>query len=173
MIGALGFGACVGPRRSADPEDARSLSAAARSETETWTGVRRVASDGSEEPLTVRITPVLGGAATLSELEVLGPRVSYLGLSLDTFDRERGVWLRTYVNATRGRPVTLVLAKPGEGAARAAAQIWRSSPGDDGRCSENRTEQLAPDRRRTTVSRSNDGGLTWTPLFVDELARVP
>jgi hypothetical protein len=94
---------------------------------------------------------------------LLGPLVGA------TFDRERDVWLRTYVNAPRGRPVVLTLQSEGEDAMRADVQVWRSTPGPDGRCSENRTEHIVPDRERTTVSRSADHGVTWTPLFIDEL----
>lgn len=142
------------------------------SELGTWKGVRRRSADGAEESLTVVVRPVLGGAALASELEVRGADSTYRGLALDTFDTANGRWLRTYVNPVRGVPVRLDALAPGNEALAADVLVFRSAPNDVGRASENRVERLGPDRRRTTVSRTEDGGATWAPLFVDDVQRA-
>ena len=130
-----------------------------------WTGVRRAAHDGSEAPMTFRATPILDGAGWIEQLEVHSGSGVYRGFSVIVRDPARDLWVRQYVNATRGRFVRL------EGEVTAQRSVFRSVSPTRTRESRLVSELLAPDRLRRTQSVSEDGGKTWRVLWTDELLR--
>lgn len=132
-----------------------------------WTGTRTEPC-GPSHPIRVRVSPILGGAGQLREMWVDHDGGTYRGMSIQLREAETGAWTRYYANDVRGRLVTL----KGVGEVGGDVGVWRSDPGETGRCSENRSERLGDDGWRSTVSRTTDGGDTWSVVFVDELNRT-
>lgn len=132
-----------------------------------WTGVRRAASDGSEEPVVLRVEPVLGGVGQRRAMEIRHARGTYRGLAVQVYDPDAGHWVRQYVNGVRR---TFARLEGGPDASGVRSE-WRSTT--PGRTADSRvdSERLGPDRWRRTVSRSTDGGTTWSEVFTDELVR--
>ncbi len=161
LLGLLGLSSCSSNRAlAAGLDEARS--AAERTFDWTlgdWHGVRRSADDGREEPLTMRVTPVLGGVGQLRELEVRHSGGVYRGLALQVYEPKEDRWVRQYVNDVHRTYAQL------EGRVEGGYWVWRSAT------SRVVSERIGPDRWRRTVSRSIDGGATWTELFTDELQR--
>jgi len=132
-----------------------------------WRGVRRDGADGTAARMRLRVQPVLGGAGQLEELQVEHPRGTYRGLHVRLRERESGRWVSEYANATRGEFTKL------EGELGAGDESsWRSV--EPGRTRETwlEYERPEPDRWIRTQRLSEDGGLTWSVLFTDELERV-
>lgn len=149
---ALALSGCQAPEHSGEPAESAAVVESDAWHLGTWSGTRTSAGDGDVAPLTVRISPILGGAGVLRELEVdLGDH-SYRGLSIDVFETATGNWERTYVNEPNGRFVRL----SGVGSPLAGTSVWRSNPGTSGTASEVRTERTEPDGWRTTVLRTKD-----------------
>ena len=133
-----------------------------------WSGHRTAADDGQSEPITIVVEPVLGGQGRLRRLGV--PSRDYYGLSVDARVASTGTWGRKYVNGTRGTFANLVA----DGDLDQDVVTWRSESlveGTGERGSRIRSERLGTDRWRIEVSRTVDGGRTWSPIFVDDLVR--
>jgi len=143
-----------------------------------WHGIRRAADDGSEAPLVMRVTSVLGGAGQVRELEVRHAGGIYRGLAVQVYvpsagpspepsPEATGRWVRQYVNATRRRFAQLEGGPQPDG----QGSLWRSA--DPGAPTQSRvvSRRLGPDRWTRTVSRSTDSGTTWSEVFTDELRR--
>lgn len=164
MALALLTAACAAPADTAEP-------LAAHTTPLDWTlgdwhGVR---SDGdAENPIRVRVTPILGGAGQLREMWVEHDGGTYRGMSIQLREAATGEWTRYYANDVRGRLVTL----RAQGEVGGDVSVWRSDPNASGRSSENRSERIGDSGWRSTVSRTADGGDTWSVVFVDELERV-
>ncbi|MEM7051642.1 MAG: hypothetical protein AAF604_18380 [Acidobacteriota bacterium] len=133
----------------------------------TWEGVRRDAADGSEEAMTLRVEPILGGAGQQRHLEVrLDDRV-YRGYSVQLFDHRLGKWVRQYANQVRGRFTRL------EGEIEADGRsVWRGAARERTRESRLTSERLGTDRWRRTMAVSDDDGKSWRGLWTDELRRA-
>ena len=131
-----------------------------------WQGVRRAASDGSEQPMEMRVRAVLGGAGQTREIEIPHGAGVYRGFCLQVYDPSIDRWRRTYVNDVRRSFAVL------EGEVLEDRSVWRSVT--PGRVRESRlvSERPAADRWRRTMSVSEDGGATWRELWIDELRRV-
>ncbi len=129
-----------------------------------WVGERRSGGGGSVALLRVVVRSVLDGAVQTRELEARPEGGVYRGFAVQSFDREREVWTRRYVNAVRGSFAEL------DGELTAAGSVWRSVT--RGRTRESRlvSERLGDDRWRRTMSVSTDGS-TWRVLWTDELRR--
>ena len=132
-----------------------------------WHGFRRSAARGMEEPMTMRVTPILAGVGQLREMEIPQSNGVYRGLALQVYDPAAERWVRQYVNDVR-RSYSRLEGGP-EGPERS---LWRSATPGRTVISKVESERLGPDRWRRTVSRSEDGGATWTEVFTDELART-
>ncbi len=131
-----------------------------------WTGLRRDGADGSEEPMTMRVEPILEGTGQILHMEIVHSGGIYRGFSVQVLDPGLGRWVRQYVNATRGTFSRL------EGEAEGNRSVWRGA--GEGRMRETQlvSERLADGLWRRTLTVSEDGGATWRVLWTDELWRA-
>jgi len=161
LLGGLAL-ACRGPARTSPGGPAHPTLGV---DPGDWHGTRRAADDGSVEPMTLSVHPLLGGAAFLEELEVRGAS-TYRGIHVLLLDRERECWVRHYANAEHGRFTQL------EGTVEQGRTVWRNTT--PGRTRESRLveECPAPGHLRRVQEISSDGGTTWRVLFTDELERI-
>jgi len=131
----------------------------------TWHGVRRSGSDGSEDPMTMRVEPILGGAGQARHLEVRQGDGIYRGFAVQAYDPDLGRWVRQYINDVRGRFVRL------EGGLEGERSLWTVVSSSTGRMSRLVSERPGPGRWRRTMSISEDGGESWRVLWIDELEK--
>lgn len=131
----------------------------------SWEGVRRDG-EGGEAPATLRVEPILGGAAYAEHLEVSHGEDLYRGYAVTTYDTEDGRWVRHYANAVRGRLVRL------DGEVAGERSTWTITT--PGRSRESRlvSERIEGGRWQRTHQVSEDGGDTWRILWQDELERA-
>jgi hypothetical protein len=131
-----------------------------------WKGVRTDGVDGSRVPMNLRVEPILGGAGLAERLEVKQRDGAYRGFAVTAYDQEEKVWVRQYVNSTRGRFVRLVGTVEGD------RSTWEPEPPGEGRRSRMVSERLGEGRWRRTQSVSEDGGETWQTLWQDDLEKL-
>ena len=134
-----------------------------------WEGVRRGAADGEESPMVMQVTEILDGAGQTRELEIVHDNRVYRGFCVQVYDSALGVWSRQYVNDVRLKYAPLEGSL--EGLLEEGRSVWRGT--SPGRTRESRLVSERPSAHtwRRTMSVSEDGGTTWTPLWIDELER--
>ena len=116
--------------------------------------------------MTLRVEESLDGSGQIRHLEAVHEGGTYRGFAVQVYEPGRAVWVRQYVNATRGRFSTL------EGEAQGDRSTWRSvSPGRS-RESKLVSEFIPPGFWKRTMSISDEGGKTWKVLWTDELERI-
>jgi len=130
-----------------------------------WEGTRTETATGSVARLHSTIESVLAGAGTEERIEVDEGAPHYHGLYLRVFDPKLGKSVIVYVNARRRNFSRL------EGAAGDDGGEWTSVTAVPPHGSRMRIERSGKDSWRRTQLVSEDGGRTWTPLFVDEMHR--
>lgn len=130
-----------------------------------WEGTRENGANGSQEPMTMRVESILGGAGQARHLEVRGTGGIYRGFSVQIYDADRDVWARQYVNNARGTFSSLQGKVESE-----TRSVWASE--SPRRRSRLISERLGQDGWRRTMTISEDGGATWRTLWIDQLRRV-
>jgi hypothetical protein len=130
-----------------------------------WEGTRRDGADGSEEPMTMRVEAILGGAGLTHHLEIVHSGGTYRGFSVQVHDPKLGRWVRQYINATNASFVRLEGEVDGDGS------IWRSTGAGRKRDSRLVSQRLPDGGWRRTLSVSEDGGSMWRVLWIDVLRR--
>ena len=135
----------------------------------TWQGVRRSGATGEAEPMVMRVAEILNGAGQTREMEIVdadGGDV-YRGFCAQVFDAKRGIWVREYTNESRGRFTELEgETLPGDD----SRSVWRVTAPRT-RETELISERPSPDAWVRTMTISEDGGGTWSVLWIDELVR--
>jgi hypothetical protein len=132
----------------------------------TWEGTRRDAGDGSEEPMTMTVERILGGAGQTRVIEIPHSGGVYRGFSVLVFDPGTEVWRLRYVNDVRRTFAAY------EGRVDDARSVWESVTPGRTRESSLVSERPEPDVWVRTMTVSRDGGATWSELFVDRLERT-
>ena len=132
----------------------------------TWQGVRRDGGDGSAVEMTMRVEPILGGHGQLRHLEVRVADGVYRGFAVQTLDRQRGIWVRYYVNDSRGSFARLETDDPGE------KSVWRSATPGRRRASRLLSERVPPHGWRRTMRVADVEAGPWRILWTDELVRI-
>jgi len=130
-----------------------------------WEGTRTEAATGHAARLHSEISSVLGGAGTEERIEVEEGTPSYMGLYLEVPD-PTGKSVIVYVNARRRSFSRL------EGSATERGGEWTSVTATPPHGSRMRVERTGPGSWKRTQRVSEDGGRTWTVLFVDEMRRA-
>lgn len=130
----------------------------------TWEGVRRDAG-GDEAPMRMRVAPILGGAGQTREMEIDHDGGVYRGFCVQVYDPALGAWVRQYVNDVRRTYARL------EGQVEGERSVWRGASPARTRESRVVSERSGPDDWTRTMSVSEDGGETWSTLWIDELHR--
>jgi len=130
-----------------------------------WAGIRRDGADGTEFPMTMTVAPILGGAGQIVTLEVRHDGGVYRGVEIQAWDKDEGRWVRQYVNSVRGHFVRL------NGEVDGARSVWQSISPDGARESRLVSEPAGEGRWRRTMSVSEDGGVSWRILWIDNLRR--
>ena len=131
-----------------------------------WEGGRRDGADGSEARMTMRVEAILGGTGQIRHIEVTHGGGVYRGFAVQVFNEAKGRWVRHYTSENRGHFSSL------EGETKGDRSIWRVTTPDRTRESRLISERLGDDRWRRTMSVSQDGGRTWSVLWIDELHRA-
>lgn len=131
-----------------------------------WEGGRRDGADGSEARMTMRVEAILGGTGQIRHIEVTHGGGVYRGFAVQVFNKAKGRWVRHYTSENRGHFSSL------EGETEGDRGIWRVTTPDRTRESRLISERLGDDRWRRTMSVSQDGGRTWSVLWIDELHRA-
>jgi hypothetical protein len=167
LLGAvLAAGAVPRAGRSATPAEPASASDALAWTIGRWEGERVETATGIREPLRTEVVAVLGGAGEEERLEVGAPGKLYRGLYLQVFDPEIRKSVLMYVNATRRHFARL------EGMAGPDRGEWTSTTARAPNGSRLTYERIGSDRWRRTQMVSNDSGIHWTVLFVDDMQRA-
>lgn len=127
---------------------------------ENW---RRLA-DGSWDafPAEASVTAILEGRISIEELQI--PARDFAGMGLRLLDVERSVWSDHWVNARSG-----VVGVPGqEGGFSGGAGIFTSRETVDGRemIYAGIWDRIGPDSCRWRQAWSDDGGTTWTQVWI-------
>jgi hypothetical protein len=130
-----------------------------------WEGTRTETATGHADRLHSEIQSVLAGSGTEERIEVDEGSPHYHGLYLEVSDRSLHKSVIVYVNARRRRFSRL------EGTANADGGEWTSVTAEPPHGSRMRIERTGKDSWRRTQLVSEDGGRTWTTLFVDEMRR--
>lgn len=130
-----------------------------------WEGTRTEAATGQAARLHSEISAVLGGAGTEERIEVEEGTPRYMGLYLEVPDAA-GKSVIVYVNARRRSFSRL------EGSAGERGGEWTSVTATPPHGSRMRVERTGPDSWKRTQLVSEDGGRTWTVLFVDAMRRA-
>lgn len=132
----------------------------------SWKGVRRDGADGSEAEMSMTVETILGGEGQIRRIAIAGGEEVYHGFAVQVPDRERGVWVRRYVNRGRGSFSSLEGRPDGEGS------TWTSVT--PGRRRESRlvSRREGADGWTRTMSVSEDGGKSWRIFWIDELRRA-
>ncbi len=128
-----------------------------------WHGVRRDGADGSEAPIHVRVTPILGGAGQAEELEVTLGDSLYRGFTVRMPADDAGRWIMLYMNSVRPGFVQL------DGEIAAGKITWSSRQTDRPRRSRSVIEPMGADGFRRTMFMSEDQGSSWRVLWIDEV----
>jgi len=131
-----------------------------------WEGTRTEAATGKAAALHATIRSVIGGGGEEEDLEVEEGTPHYRGLYLQVSDPKSGASVITYVNARRRSFSRL------EGKATEAGGEWTSVTAVPPHGSRLRIERIGPDAWKRTQLVSEDGGKSWTVLFVDDLHRA-
>ena len=130
-----------------------------------WEGPRTETATGQADRLHSTIESVLAGAGVEEQLEVDEGSPHYHGLYLEVFDPKSAKSVVVYVNARRRNFSRL------EGTAGPDGGEWTSVTAVPPHGSRMRIERTGKDSWRRTQMVSEDGGRTWTSLFVDEMRR--
>ncbi len=131
-----------------------------------WKGTRVEPSTGDREPISSEARSVLGGIGEEEEIVVGNGPKPYRGVYLQVFDPKLQKSVLLYVNNTRREFARL------EGAASSERAEWESTTSRPPRRSKLVYERLDANSWRRTQMISEDGGVTWKTLFVDELRRA-
>ena len=115
--------------------------------------------------MSMRVESILGGAGQLRQIEIGTGDNVYRGFAAQVFAPDLGRWARQYVNAVRGRFARL------ESEAGESTTTWRSATPGLKRESRLVSERAGVDRWRRSMSISEEGGTSWSELWIDELER--
>jgi len=132
----------------------------------TWKGTRRDFGEHSEAPLAILVAEMPDRLGEIERLEVETGGDPYVGFTVCTPDPANERWMRIYTNDVRAKLARLVANPEGD------RVVWVSVTAKPPRGSRLVSERLGPDRWRRTQQVSEDGGVTWRDVFVDELARM-
>ena len=133
-----------------------------------WEGTRRSVASGEEDPLTMRVEAILDGAGQTREIEIVHSGGVYRGFAVQVYDSDQDLWRREYVNDVRRTFASLEGRVDDEN----GRSVWHSVT--PGRSRESRlvSERPAPDHWVRTLSISEDGGATWSDLWVDSIDSI-
>ena len=127
---------------------------------------------GSGEALelngTVTVRKLWGGRAQLEEIEADGPKGHWEALTLFLYNPSARQWSQVFANAKQGMVVTPLIGefRNGRGELFSTDTFKGRSILVRGTWSD-----IKPNSHRYTESYSADGGVTWAPAFIGDLAR--
>jgi len=127
-----------------------------------WSGRRVDQADGSRGDMNLEVRSILDGAGLLSEMEIAHDGGVYRGIWIQVFNPKTETWKGQYANAVRGTWVAL----EGDG------MVFLSHNDDGTVRSKLENRRLENGQWRRIQSRTNNGGNTWTVIFIDTLNRV-
>jgi hypothetical protein len=117
---------------------------------------------------TVTVRRVWDGRAQLEEIEADGPNGHWEGLTLFLYNPQAHQWSQSFVSSKMGVMVSPLIGEFKNGRGELISQDTF-----DGRTVLVRGvwSDIKPDSHRFEESYSDDGGKTWSPAFIAELAR--
>jgi len=142
----------------------------------TWkTHIRRVAEPFSGDPRgtelngTVTVHKIWDGRGQVEEIEADGPKGHWEGLTLFVYNPQARQWTQAFIDSSDGVVSTPVIGEFHDGRGELYAQesfrgrtvLIRATWSD-----------IKPDSHHFQEDLSADGGRSWVPAFVAELARV-
>jgi len=115
--------------------------------------------------MTMTVQPILGGAATLEQLEVRGGKSVYRGASMTAFDSEQSRWVKQYVNSVKGRFVRI----EGPRGSEDLGEVWDVA---SNKRQARLTSKLTADGTWVRIMRvAANGSSEWAELWRDVLVR--
>lgn len=117
---------------------------------------------------TVSVRKVWDGRAWLEEIEADGPNGHWEGMTLFLYNPQAHQWSQNFADSQNGRVTSPLIGEFRNGRGELYAQDTRA-----GRTILIRAvwSDITPDAHHFEESYSDDGGKTWTPVFIASLTR--